>query len=158
MFGCIQRLARVLSHGGIHCEFEVIEGCFEWTLHTLLSGMAPVLLKLSRTHGVLGKLQCLVLQKMSLHVMQYTSLSQHALECVRLTQHCSRPAESALCAQLRDEGPRYEPHCRRIKSALLPAAEMLLRGVLDLRHEHWRDDPPSMTARFAVEQARCTAI
>ena len=43
-------------------------------------------------------------------------------------------------------------------SALLPAAELLLRGVMDLRLEHWREDLSSMTARRAVEQARWLAV
>ena len=53
------------------------------------------------------------------------------------------------------EGPLQELHCRRIQSALLSAAEVLLR-VLDLRLAHWQ---PLFgeTMRHTVEHARCTA-
>ena len=38
-------------------------------------------------------------------------------------------------------GASDEPNvqCRRILSALLPAAELLLRAVLDLRSKHWQE-------------------
>ena len=46
-------------------------------------------------------------------------------------------------------------------SALLPAAELLLRGVLDLRHKHWWHEHwgylSCTTSQRAVEQVRCTA-
>ena len=48
--------------------------------------------------------------------------------------------------------------CRRILPALLPAAELLLRDVLDMRHKHWWEWLSCMTARRAVDQARCTAV
>ena len=39
--------------------------------------------------------------------------------------------------------------------ALLSAAELFLRGTMDLRHKHWREPPPSGTrVRDMVEQAR----
>lgn len=46
--------------------------------------------------------------------------------------------------------------CRRIMSALLPAAELLLRGVLDWRLKHWREDLSSTSKQGMVEEARCT--
>ena len=56
---------------------------------------------------------------------------------------------------MRDEGPLREQHCKRILSALLPAAELLLR-VLNLRLEHW-ESVSCKTRQDAVEQARCSA-
>lgn len=45
--------------------------------------------------------------------------------------------------------------CGRIVSALLPAAELLMRIVMDSRHKYWQQASPSaITVRDAVEQAR----
>ena len=55
-----------------------------------------------------------------------------------------------------DGGPLREPHCRRVLSALLPAAEVLLR-VLDLRLAHWQS-VFCENMRDAVEQARCPGL
>ena len=48
--------------------------------------------------------------------------------------------------------------CRRIASALLPAAELLLRGAMDVRLKHWQDALSGHSAHSAVEEACCTAF
>lgn len=47
--------------------------------------------------------------------------------------------------------------CGRILSALLPAAEVLLRDVMDLRLEHWQQSYSHMAGRDVVVQARSMA-
>ena len=47
--------------------------------------------------------------------------------------------------------------CKRTMSALLPAAELLLRGVMDWRLEHWVEDLSPTTKQGMVEEVRCTA-
>ena len=42
-------------------------------------------------------------------------------------------------------------------SALLPAAELLVRGTLDVRHRHWDESQSFRPAREAVQEARRTA-
>ena len=58
-----------------------------------------------------------------------------------------------------DDTPKVK--CKRIVSALLPAAELLLRGVMDLRHTHWQriflPPPPGYTKQHGVKDVRCTA-
>lgn len=44
--------------------------------------------------------------------------------------------------------------CRRILSALLPAAELLLRDLMDVRQEHWQESISGKTVLDAVEEAR----
>ena len=56
---------------------------------------------------------------------------------------------------MRDGSSVREPHCRRIMSALLPAAELLLR-VLDLGDEHWESEM-CILMRHALQQARSMA-
>lgn len=57
--------------------------------------------------------------------------------------------------------PTLRVQCRRFMSALLPAAELLLGGVLDLRLKHWhrglQPPPVTMPRQIAVEQVRCMA-
>ena len=63
-------------------------------------------------------------------------------------------------AQVGTRGPEHYVQCRRIMSDLLPAAELLLRGVMDLRYTHWHENTLRLrgrTAQDAVEEARCTA-
>ena len=53
--------------------------------------------------------------------------------------------------------------CRRILSALLPTAELLLRALMDARQEHWQESMSGKTVQDAVAEARrmapetCTA-
>ena len=54
-------------------------------------------------------------------------------------------------------GPPLQARCARIVPALLPAAELMLRGVMDLRHKHWQERAAALLAgsvRDAVEEAR----
>ena len=48
--------------------------------------------------------------------------------------------------------------CGRILSALLPAAEVLMRNVMDLRLEHWQQCFSHVAGRDVVVQARCVAM
>ena len=73
-----------------------------------------------------------------------------------MTQICSSAAaDPCSWAQVSDEGPRREQRCRRIVSALLPAAELLLR-TMGLRLEHGQCGSLE-EMRIAADQARCTA-
>ena len=47
-------------------------------------------------------------------------------------------------------------HCGRSLSALVPIAELLLRGVVELKHKHWQESLSRMTVRAAVGEVRCT--
>ena len=47
-------------------------------------------------------------------------------------------------------------HCGRSLSALVPIAELLLRGVVDLKHKHWQESLSRMTVRGSLGQVRCT--
>ena len=54
-------------------------------------------------------------------------------------------------------GPPLQARCARIVPALPPAAELMLRGVMDLRHAHWQEQVaalPDISVRDAVEEAR----
>ena len=48
--------------------------------------------------------------------------------------------------------------CKRIMSALLPAAELLLRRTMDWMLENWQQRLTDSSKREIVEEARCTAI
>ena len=67
------------------------------------------------------------------------------------------PLRACSWLQVRS-GAALGVRCGRIVSALLPAAELLLRGVMDLRHKYWQQASPSaITVRDAIEQARRTS-
>ena len=55
--------------------------------------------------------------------------------------------------------PTSKVQCRRFMSALLPATELLLRGIMDLRLKHWQMAPrvPDITMRVVVQRVRSTA-
>ena len=57
-------------------------------------------------------------------------------------------------AQVGAEVP-MQVQCARTVSALLPAAELLLRGVLDVRHDHWQESLIGISLRKGMQQARC---
>ena len=69
-------------------------------------------------------------------------------------QRCCRACccHAQVRAQVQDQGPLRELHCRRILPVLLPAVELLVR-VLDLRLAHWHS-AFGKTKRDAVQQAR----
>ena len=79
------------------------------------------------------------------------------LEGAPICQQCrGAPQTSCSWLQVRSEAA-LKVRCGRIVSALLPAAELLLRGVMDLRHKYWQQaSPTAITVRDAVEQARRT--
>ena len=66
-------------------------------------------------------------------------------------------ADRCCCTQVATLAAQQVP-CKRTMSALLPAAELLLRGVLDWRHEHWHEHLSSVTKQGMVEEVRCMAI
>ena len=71
---------------------------------------------------------------------------------IRLTRHCLN-----LCsrAQVRKRGA-YQEQYRRIMPALLPAAEMLLRDIMDARLTHWNQVKGGLAPRGVVLKARST--
>ena len=75
----------------------------------------------------------------------------------------AEPLQNLCCeAQVSSRGTAYYKQCRRIMPTLLPAAELLMRGVMDLRHKHWQGgfhvmEQGGRNAEMAVEEARCTA-
>ena len=52
-------------------------------------------------------------------------------------------------------GMGLQTQCKRILSDLLPAAELLLRGVLSWRHARWHKAMFPITKQEMVMQARC---
>ena len=57
------------------------------------------------------------------------------------------------CAQVRAEGALHGK-CRSITSALLPAAELLLRGTMVLRLGAWQQSKELKYAHRGIEEAR----
>ena len=93
-----------------------------------------------------------VMLSTSLYSKQALQLSPHNV-AVQMLKPCSQ-------VQVGTRGPGHYVQCRRIMSDLLPAAELLLRGVMDQRHALWHKNdlqPSGRTAQHAVQEARCTA-
>ena len=70
-----------------------------------------------------------------------------------LKRQCSWAQVGATGMGARDH---HYVQCRSMLPALLPAAELLLRSVLDVRHEHWLRSPTCVDEREAAQEARCT--
>lgn len=86
------------------------------------------------------------------YLKQALTLSAQRSSAGMLLKPCSQ-------VQVGTRGQGHYVQCRRIMSDLLPAAELLLRGVMDLRHTLWHKNalqPSGRTAQMAVEEARCT--